>query len=134
MLDCVIHGQMGNVLVNHVSYNVSCTGNLGHVWVNHTMCHIGHPWVIWVMCESYWSCMGHIMGHCGSSLSQPYHLLSPGSYMVIWVMYWSTMCHIWVIYGSFLGHLWVSHTIGYTVPVCYPQGPLSSWLINICPI
>ena len=27
-------------------------------------------------------------------------------------------------YGSYMGHFWVSHTIGYTVPVCYPQGPI----------
>ena len=66
------------------------------------MSSMGHSWVLWVIVR-----------------------VNHGLDMVIWVMYWSTMCHIWVKYRSFWGQLWLSHTIGYTVLVCYPQGPPS---------
>ncbi len=87
MMDWVIHGQMGNVLVNHVSY-------MCHVWVILVKFGSTIPWVISVIHGSYGSCMGHIG-------------------------------HVWVNHVSYMGHLLVNHTIGYTVPVCYPQGPLS---------
>ncbi len=77
--------QMGNVLVNHVSY-------MCHVWVIWVMFGSTIPWVISVIHGSNESCMG-----------QP------------WVIYGSHMDHVGhrlVMHGAHIGqigHIWVNH-------------------------